>query len=556
MKYLLLTAVFLLAVFARLFDLSSVPNGLHWDEQDTGYQAYSLYKTGKDYFGNPLPLLPHSLADYRTPVFIYSAVPSVAAFGLTPWSVRLPSVVWSTLSLILFYVLARQLVPGSKIGWVALTLMAFSPWHFSYSRQSVESIAMLATLLLGVNAFLFSLKRPRWTWVAILGFALAIASYSTAKFFVPAFGVVLVFMFRRVIFSRPWKMYVIPLIVGACIAGPIVWDGMVGPSGTRFHDVSIFTDPQLAKDVDYDRFLSVVSASPPGTVGLSPRVVDKISFNKVQRAGWEFVTNYLRIFSTEYLFTKGDSEPRHSPGRNTIGQFHAPEVILLVAGLYSIASSKIRKKTGLMILAWILIGAIPSSLTRGGGPHAARTFLLLPAFLLVMYVGVDFLYRKSKAVCAVYLPLYLLSLVFVGTYFFSTYRFESARPFNWGFDKAVQYAVDHHQEFPRVFIDMKEDSGLMAYLFTTRFDPARFQALQPLPVVTVAAGINATRFENIYVLQPGIRNWTDIISQPDMRTGTLIITDATQPLLDVYKPKQDTILYPDSSAAFFVIIDR
>ena len=115
MNRLFLASILVLAAVLRFWDIGKLPNGLHWDEQDTGYQAYSLLKTGRDYFGNPLPLFPHSLAEYRTPVFIYSAVPFVNLLGLTLTSVRLPAAIFGTISVLLIYILANLLFENLKI---------------------------------------------------------------------------------------------------------------------------------------------------------------------------------------------------------------------------------------------------------------------------------------------------------------------------------------------------------------------------------------------------------------------------------------------------------
>ena len=122
-----LAVLLLLASLLRFWNLGTLPNGLHWDEMDTGYQAYSLFRTGKDYFNNPLPIFPHSFADYRTPVFIYSAVPFVASLGLSAVSVRLVAAVWGLLGIVLIYILVRD--------WLAPLILALSPWHLQYSRN-------------------------------------------------------------------------------------------------------------------------------------------------------------------------------------------------------------------------------------------------------------------------------------------------------------------------------------------------------------------------------------------------------------------------------------
>ena len=50
-----LGVVLVLALFLRVFRLESAPASLYWEEAAIGYDAYSIYKTGKDYHGNPWP---------------------------------------------------------------------------------------------------------------------------------------------------------------------------------------------------------------------------------------------------------------------------------------------------------------------------------------------------------------------------------------------------------------------------------------------------------------------------------------------------------------------
>ena len=80
MKYF--AAIFLLALFLRFYLLPIHPAGLYWDEYDTGYQAYSLLKTGRDYFGNLFPAHLQSFADYRSGLYMYLTVPFIKTIGL------------------------------------------------------------------------------------------------------------------------------------------------------------------------------------------------------------------------------------------------------------------------------------------------------------------------------------------------------------------------------------------------------------------------------------------------------------------------------------------
>src|SRR3989338_4260655 len=91
----LLTIVVVLGSFLRLWQLGKNPPGFYSDEALYGYEAYSLLKTGRDQFGNFLPISIAGFGDYRPALYIYSTIPFIAIFGLTEFATRLPSAMFS-----------------------------------------------------------------------------------------------------------------------------------------------------------------------------------------------------------------------------------------------------------------------------------------------------------------------------------------------------------------------------------------------------------------------------------------------------------------------------
>ncbi len=547
MNRLFLASILILAAVLRFWDIGKLPNGLHWDEQDTGYQAYSLLKTGRDYFGNPLPLFPHSLAEYRTPVFIYSAVPFVKLLGLTPTSVRLPAAIFGTISVLLIYILANLLfenlkikkifgIWNLKIGNLAAFTAAFSPWAIQYSRQSVETGSALCLFLLALCLFLRR-KLP----ISALFFGLAAAAYSPMKLFVPLFLLPL-FTIYYLLFTR--KQLFIFGLVFSLIFIPVAWDGIFGHSGQRFHELSIFTDPVTASVVNQRREYQMLSSGIPRVVGLSPRLIDKIIYNKPVIWAQTFLDNYFHTFSTQFLFTRGDKELRHSPGSESIGMLQLIEVFPLLIGLYLLINRLINHK--LTILLWLLLAPIPASLTRWDNPHAARLFILLPALILTISLGLS---KLKRPLFLNYCFLYLVSCIFYVTYFFSNYRWESAKPFQWGFDKAISEGLAASKSYDRVILDFHSDSPLMSYLFYTGISPAEFQSMQPLPSLEIAPGVTGNVFGNVFLLHSGNRVWTDI----HLSGRNLVIAAADLPRLDLISENISRIDYPDSTPAFYIL---
>ena len=98
-----LILILLLAALLRLYRLGYNPPSLHWDETAIGYNAFSIFKTGRDEYGNLLPLIFKSFGDFKPGLYIYLVVPSVALFGLNELAVRLPSAVIGILTVWLVF---------------------------------------------------------------------------------------------------------------------------------------------------------------------------------------------------------------------------------------------------------------------------------------------------------------------------------------------------------------------------------------------------------------------------------------------------------------------
>src|SRR3989304_6452491 len=183
---------FLLLVSAVLrgFNLPVTPPELFGDEIDVGFQAVSLFKTGKDINNQPLPVYIHSLSEWRAPLLIYATVPTVALFGNTIPGVRLPEVVFGSIAPVLLYLLVIKLTGSKKLAAVSALFLAFSPWHIHYSRAGFEVVLLLDLVMAGTLLFI---KKSR-LWPVF--FALSVLTSSTAVLFIPAWTIMLHFIFR------------------------------------------------------------------------------------------------------------------------------------------------------------------------------------------------------------------------------------------------------------------------------------------------------------------------------------------------------------------------
>lgn len=194
---LLLCLIILISFLVRVWNIEKAPPSLYWDEMDLGYQAFSILKTGRDYFGNYPGLVVQSFADYRAPLSIYLTVPFIWVLGLTSFAVRIPAAIFGTLSVLLIYLLGKNLFKSEKVGLVAALLVCFSPWNLQYSRMAFEGVFLLTFFLSGVLFFLRGLNNSKW-WIASgLAFGLSLFAYNTAKLFVPMVVIALGIIYIR-----------------------------------------------------------------------------------------------------------------------------------------------------------------------------------------------------------------------------------------------------------------------------------------------------------------------------------------------------------------------
>lgn len=531
--------ILLLAAFFRFFQLSSTPSGLYWDELDTGYQSYSLLMTGKDYFGNAFPAHLRSFADYRSSLYMYSAVPFVKIFGLSNFSIRLPAVVFSLLTMfVLFYLARRFLKLPPNHAWIPPAVWAFAPWTLIQGRIAAESQIMPVFILLGFSFFLEFIRGRKTAAMSALFFALSLWTYGTAKLFLPLFLLLLFFSYRQKLLShlqvRSASKFIIVFFL---VCSPVLIETFTKNISMRFGELSVFTDPTTASEVDYRRLESSLGGGTQRTLGMQPSLLEKAVYNKFTFWGSKLLGNYAMALSTDFLFQSGDPQLRHNLNLANTGQFYLIEAMAFILGLVYALNTK---KT--FLIGWLIIAPLSSIITRDGGNHGPRLLPLLPPLVFLISLGVSQL-LKNKFTRIAYLSAYSLSVFMAVFYLFTTYRVLSATAFNTGFMEAAVYAKSQEGKFDQIVLDGHNESFLMAYLVVTKYDPRVFQSSFPLPSGTIATGVEGYRFGSTYILYPGTRDWPNI-----KLSGKSLILSASE----LSNPKK--VFYnPDGSAAISVI---
>lgn len=429
----LLIFVVILAGILRFFLLGQIPPSLDWDEASLGWNAYSILETGSDEYGSVLPLSIRSFNDFKPPLYVYSLVPVLRVLGTSDWSVRFPSALAGTLSVWLTFMLVNELTKKRKLAVLSAFLLAISPWAVNFSRVAFEANLALFWFLAGAVTLVYFLHRqnPLYLIFTVVFFLLSMYSYHSARLFVPLFSF-FIFIFY---FSTFKKQFVVTFLAVSLAAVLLVPLGISlyhqTTTGSRFSQVGIFSasgaNDKAKRFVDLEKEYR--------TSDLKEANPSSIFHNRYLNFSKVFASNYLDHFNFDFLFLKGDSNPRH----------HAPDtgMLLLVSAPFMIIGAilllKDRPRYFLFLLAWLISAPVASSLTSET-PHAVRSLTMLPIPQVLTATGVLYLakfLKRSKVIFAVIAILYFCNFYYFSDQYFVQMPVENASSWQYGYKQLV-----------------------------------------------------------------------------------------------------------------------
>jgi len=415
--FLLILVLFLVT---RLYKISEIPSSVYWDEASIGYNAYSISQTGKDEWGEFLPLHFRAFGEFKLPVYIYSAVPFIAVFGLNELSVRFPAVLFSLGVVILTYLLTKRLFNDVSALWSSF-FITISPWFFIFSRTGYEATAGLMFYLLAIYLFFFISKNPWYVFFSILSFILSAYSYNSFRIIIPLTILILLIMERHNLMILRKSIFVVMLSL--FILGLSIW--------------SIYR--LYVYDAGISRLQTVSSKSS------------------------DFFKNYLSHFSLDFLIS-GDKNLRSQ--QKGFGQIFPYDFLLLPLGLVFII--KFKSKYGLLALVLLLISIIPAAITKES-PHALRSLSVVPFMVMISAMGVTF-FKKY------FFVFLIISLAFFMNYilnFIYIYPGYSQTAWQSGYKEIFTNIDDSEKE--KIAVSDKDGQPYIFALFYLKIDPEKFR---------------------------------------------------------------------------------
>lgn len=521
--YFLLILIILIASFLRVFKIDSAPPSLTWDEAAVGYNAFTIANYGKDEYGKSFPLYFRSFGEDKQPIHTYVTALFVKLFGLSEVTTRLPAAIFGVLNIILIFFLAKHLFKNEYIALLASFFLTISPQNVHFSRFNHEANFALFFFMLGLLLFFKFLKRENYLLpISVLSFFFSMISYHAAEVVIPPTLALLIILYFNQLKQHKKSLLITAILVISILIFSLNQQRLLGIN--RYNQTTL-GKPDIEKTEIY-------------------KITHNYFFGGIDLV----LSQYLSNFNLKYLFISGDENPRLAS--QGAGEFYIIDGLFLIIGVLYLIKNK--SKENILLLGWILLGPLPSSLFTPS-PHAGRAMFMMGSWHLVDAIGFYYLitfFKKAvlkKIIITACLVVLLLSL---GTYFFNYLNIFSRRyaiDWQYGMKQMVEYAKGH-DEFTNVIVT---DVRAQPYIFFL------YYLKTPLPdyINTVIYNNSLSKNSNNVVNFDRYYFGGELRESKPIRGRLYILTPSEYDGLR-YKSSFDIkeiINYPNETVAFYII---
>lgn len=438
---LIFIIIFVIALTVRLWKLADYPVSLSMDEAAYGYNAYSILKTGRDEFGEFLPLAFRSAGDYKPPVDTYLMVPFVAVLGLNEISIRLPIALLGSLTVVVFVGILSQMKFGKSALFLSGLWLALSPWHIYYSRGGVSSVSSLFFMFLGLYSFLkwINSKRPAYAFLSSLSLSLSVWAYHAERVMVPLLFLLLVISKRKDLVANFSKFK----------KGIIIFVATLAVFAIPFIRLTFYSDAvaQRAASTSIMRESSLINSLHRGKyTNLAEFVFD----NDVYLIFRHWAGKYLNYFDLRLWFWKGlQLTP---PGYPDLGLLMVIDLPLFIVGIYALLKSKDRDLKS-HALFWFFAGPIPASFTMNE-QHPLRALVWLPFFGLVIASSFEYLVAKFsfRKVLIFYILLCLVNFIYFADVYLNHFPRHFSEYWQYGYKEVAIQACTSLEKYDEIVV--------------------------------------------------------------------------------------------------------
>lgn len=336
-----------LALFLRVWQLDTLPPGLHYDEAFNGTMAREVLRG----INRPIFFTPNFGEE---PLHIYTEAILFAGLGESPWTIRLVSAIFGVIFVAAMYACARAFFPRADLlALVAAFIGATLYWAINFSRIGIETNGLPMLLTLSAAALAHAFRKMEWRWFIGAGFLIGatVYTYLASRLWLVAIFLWFLYLvaFHRETIRAQFSKWVVMGVVALLTLAPLILFFVLNPVAFTGRSGTVFT-PEI------------------------------------------FLTNVAR--TAGMFFFAGDIDPRDNlPGRPGLDIVLA---IFFVLGL-GISLARLRQPLYALLAIWFVVMCLPSALTEFA-PNFRRAIGAMPAMILFCGLGVEWIWNRVSNV--------------------------------------------------------------------------------------------------------------------------------------------------------------
>ena len=406
-------AILIIGISVRSYQFDKIPGGFNQDEAMVGYEAWSILNYGFDQLGYVNPVYFVGWGSGNSALYPYLAIPFISWLGPTTLAVRLPMLLVSISTLVIFYLLVTEL-NGKYIGLAALALLAISPWHIMLSRWALDCNLLPFFILLTAYFIIKGITKNWFFILASISGGLSLYCYALSWIFLPLFLGLLscVLLWLKVI--RVNRFTIIAFVILLLLAAPLITFVLVNQGVLPEVKTTIFSIPRLT----------------------IPRT-DEFSLSKIPLNFSSFISDLLINQNDGVTFNQIE-------GFGILYKFGMPFMVIgfLTSMIKTVGKLKNREYYhDLLLCIWMVSSFLVPMLTNVNIYKSNATWLPCLYFCVI---GFYTIYKiDTKNIITYTIVAYTFSFIAFGNTYFSIYPQNISKEFNSSSDKAIHFAANY-----------------------------------------------------------------------------------------------------------------
>lgn len=443
----------IIGIIVRVWKFPEGIPEINIDEIMTAVNAKSIAETGKDILEQSFPVYLLGWGG-QSVVLAYLMAICVKIFGYTLFAIRIPTLIISIISLVVFYDFIKKITDNKNVALVGLGLLVISPWHIMQSIWSLDCNMFPHFLLFAMDILVTGLKEKRrgLIYLSMFFFALTLYCYGIAIYFVPFFLLIM-----AIYLVKKKKLRIPDLIV--CIA---IFIFFALPIVTMF----------FLNGLGINKTITIFNITIPFYENLN-RTTDMLLFseNKLE----QLLQNILDTFSL--IILQDDKILWNTT--SLFGTTYHITLVFVVLGIIDIVK-RLKKKSdedktsSVMLITWLTLSTLTGFLVNQ--TNANRLNSIWYVLIAIGTLGIWATYKevKNKKVfkydaIAVYAILFILFSVYF--YKYHVPKIDMSTCFSNGFYQSLIYANDTDKK--KVYFDDTDPRGRYTYYLTLGNDETK-----------------------------------------------------------------------------------